>query len=92
MNKNFKAGQSIWVVELDECDEPICVVGNMFLAEIAGYAIVTSFYFGVKDLEGTLERLREESLDDMCDTLKVVKMEQCYKTKAEAEIAMKMED
>jgi hypothetical protein len=87
--RNFEAGQEIWVVER-EFGEAFEVSGVMFLATSVGCVIATAFIDDY-DLEETITYHINETSDNIDTDLKVYPIEDCYYTKEEAEKALQEE-
>lgn len=80
---NFKAGQTVWCVNPEEED----FSGYIFLAEVNGYAIVSSKYEGYSFSE-QLENMEEESLEDNYVSVSFFHKDKVFATKEEAKKAV----
>ena len=77
----FEPGQEVWVVEYDEDDEACEVGGYVFLAEVAGYAILSPYVNGCGDLEYLLHYHYDETCSDFDAELPVVRITDCFPSK-----------
>jgi len=85
---SFKMGDTVYIVERDECGEAEDYTGYMFLAQTKNAVIVTSF-INDYDSEETIEYLIQETIEKMDTDLCVFPLEDCYATKEEAEQKLK---
>lgn len=84
-----KAGDTVWIIERNECGEAVDYCGYMFLAVSVGVAIVSAFIDNFETAEETINFHISETAEG-CDTsLYVIPIEDCYLTRAEAEAALK---
>lgn len=81
-------GDTIWIIERDECEEPIEISGYMFFAFVGRAAIVSSFINDSETLEETVEYHIEETLNNFDTDLSVFPKNDCYLTREEAEAAL----
>lgn len=81
-------GQEIYVVERDEDGAACDVSGYMFLAEVAGAAILTSYINDLETLEETLDYHIEETADNYDTDLVVFPVDDCYADRDAAEQAL----
>ena len=91
-NVKFTPGQTVYVIERDECGYPRDVSGYMLLAQVGSAAIVSPFINGMTELEETLEDLVTETAEDYgtC-SLSVFPSEDCFATLEEADKMYKSE-
>ena len=87
----FTPGQTVYVIERDECGNPADISGFMFLAASGHAAIVTPFINDLEELEETLEYLVVETAENYDCDLSVFPLEDCYATEEDAE-AIKAEE
>lgn len=80
----FHPGDDTWVVERDDAEFAVEVTGFMFLAESAGYAIVTSFINDYESIEDTMDYLYRDSVDRCGCDLYVFPIDDCYHEREEA--------
>lgn len=94
IEKNITPGQKIWVVERDESEEVVDVSGYMFLAQVGGYVIATSYINDYETLEETLSYHAEETRQNYDTDLVVCPTGDCYASyeDAHATIESEMED
>lgn len=90
-NIKFTPGQTVYVIERDECGYPRDVSGYMLLAQVGYVAIVTPFINDMTELEETLEYLVTETEEDYGCNLPVFPSEDCFATLEEAEKMYKSE-
>ena len=88
----FTPGQTVYVVERDECAYPVDVSGYMFLAQSDYVAIVTPFINDMEGLEETLEYLVVDTAENYDCRLAVFPLEDCFATIQEAEATKKDEE
>lgn len=86
--KHFEPGQEVWIVERDEDGKACEVGGYVFLAEVAGYAILSPYVNGHGDLEYLLDYHRRETCTDYDAELPVVHLNDCYPSRAAAHRAL----
>ena len=87
----FTPGQTVYVIERNECGYPVDVSGYMFLAASDYVAIVSPFINDMEGLEETLEYLVTETAENYDCNLSVFPLEDCYATEEEAK-AIKAEE
>lgn len=86
MNKNtndlsqLKAGDSVYVLERDEDDQPVGYSSYMFLAKANDFIIATPWIDEFTDADETLAYLAEESADNYGTDLVVLPVSDCFKT------------
>ena len=83
-DKKFTPGQTVYVVERDECGYPVDVSGYMLLAQCDYVSIVTPFINDMTELEETLEYLVTETATSYDCDLSVFPSEDCFATLEEA--------
>lgn len=81
---DLNAGETVWVVERDETLTPIEATGLLFLAEVKGYVIATSFPYGYELVEDQLEYFAEQTREEFCEDLRVYPVADCYTSLADA--------
>lgn len=86
--RHFEPGQEVWIVERDEDGEAHEVSGYVFLAEVAGYAILSPYVNDHGDLEYLLDYHRRETCTDYDAELPVVHLDDCYPSWAAAHRAL----
>ena len=91
MDKNFTPGESVWVVERDDCGNVDDFGGYMCLGSACNFAIASAFVYGCDGLEEILQYYAKETANDFDVDLHVFPIEDCYKTKEEAESAFNKE-
>lgn len=89
--KHFEPGQEVWIVERDEDGDAFDVSGYVFLAEVAGYAILSPYVNDHGDLEYLLDYHRRETDMDYDADLPVVFLSDCYPSRAAAHHALDKE-
>ena len=90
--RKFTPGQTVYVVERDECGYPGDVSGFMLLAQVDYVVIVTPFINDMEGLEETLEYLIAETADSYDCDLSVFPSEDCFATYEEADEQRKSEE
>lgn len=78
VEKHFEPGQPVWIVERDEDGEAYDIAGYVFLAEVAGYAILSPYVNDIDDLEYLLDYHRRETASDFDADLPVVLLSDCF--------------
>lgn len=86
--KHFEPGQEVWIVERDEDGEAYEVGGYVFLAEVAGYAILSPYVNDHGDLEYLLDYHRRDTCTDYDADLPVVYLDDCYPSQIAAHHAL----
>lgn len=86
--EHFEPGQEVWIVERDEDGEAHEVGGYVFLAEVAGYAILSPYVNDHGDLEYLLDYHRRDTCTDYDADLPVVYLDDCYPSQMEAHRAL----
>ena len=86
--KHFEPGQEVWIVERDEDGEAHEVGGYVFLAEVAGYAILSPYVNDHGDLEYLLDYHRRDTCMDYDADLPVVYLDDCYPSQMAAHHAL----
>ena len=76
--KHFEPGQEVWIVERNEDGEACEVGGYVFLAKVAGYAILSPYVNGDGDLKYLLDYHRRDTCADYDADLPVVFLKDCY--------------
>lgn len=84
MEEKLNAGETVWIVERDEEGNLCNVFGLMFLAEVAGFVIATSFVDDAEGLEETLAYHAEETDVYYSAELAVYPSTECWPTKEAA--------
>lgn len=84
-----KVGDTVWIIERDECEEPIEISGYMFFAFVGRAVIVSAFINDSKTLDETVEYHIEETSRNYDTDLSVFPQNDCYLTREEAEAALK---
>lgn len=84
--KEFTPGAEVHVVIRDEIGEPYDVTGYMFLARVADAAIVTPYINDLESLEDILMYHIEETAKNNDPPLAVFPLDDCYSSKADAEV------
>ena len=84
----FEPGQEVWIVERDEDGEAHEVGGYAFLAEVAGYAILSPYVNDHGDLEYLLDYHRRDTCMDYDADLPVVYLDDCYPSQMAAHHAL----
>jgi len=77
-------GGGIWVLELDENGDARDYSGYMFLAEVCGYVICSSYINDLQTVERTMEYHAEETAVNYDTDLAVFLKEDCFATRDEA--------
>lgn len=90
--KHFEPGQEVWIVERDEDGEAVDISGYVFLAEVAGYAILSPYVNECGDLEYLLDYHRRETASDFDADLPVVLLSDCFASLTAARHALDGED
>ena len=88
----FTPGQTVYVIERDECGYPTDVSGYMLLAQVNYVVIVTPFINDMEGLEETLEYLVTETAVSYDCNVGVFPSEDCFTTLDEANEQMKREE
>ena len=91
MENNFTPGCNVWIVERDEEGCPVGVAGCMFVTDVLGYAILTSYINDLETIEETLEYHEQECWENYDTDLVVARLSDCYSCKEFAEEAMREE-
>lgn len=91
VQKPLIPGDTVWVIERDECEEPIEISGYMFFAFVGRAAIVSSFINDSETLDETVEYHIEETLNNYDTDLSVFPKNDCYLTRDAAKAALKKE-
>lgn len=86
--KHFEPGQEVWIVERDEDGEACEVGGYVFLAEVAGYAILSPYVNDHGDLEYLLDYHRRDTCTDYDADLPVAFLGDCYPSQEAAHRAL----
>lgn len=86
--KHFEPGQEVWIVERDEDGDANGVGGYVFLAEVAGYAILSPYVNDHGDLEYLLNYHRRDTCMDYDADLPVVFLDDCYPSQMAAHYAL----
>lgn len=89
----FKPGDEVWVVERDPEDgEPTEVSGYMFLAQSNDFAICCAEVMHIgDDVDATLDYHAQETREQFATDLSVFPIEDCYRSKENADGAMREE-
>lgn len=82
-------GDTIWIIERDEYEEPIEISWYMFFAFVGRAAIVSSFINDSETLDETVEYHIDETMNNFDTDLSVFPKNDCYLTREEAEAALK---
>lgn len=80
-----KVGDTVWIIERDECGEATEYCGYMFLAVSAGTVIVSSFIDDFETSEETIDYHISETAENCYTSLYVFPSEDCCLTREEAE-------
>lgn len=86
--QEFTPGQSVYVVERDECGNACETTGYMFLAKSADAVILSSYINDMETLEETLQYHIEQTAEDYDTHLAVFPASDCYQTLAQANAAL----
>lgn len=89
--QNITPGECVWVIVRDEIGEPYDVNGYIFLAQVAGAAIVTPYINDLESLEDILMYHIEETAKNNDPPLAVFPLDDCYESKADAEVDFNLE-
>lgn len=87
VEKHFEPGQLVWIVERDEDGEVFDVARYVFLAEVAGYAILSPYANYHDYLEYLLNYHRRETNTDYDEDLTVVRITDCFASQKAAHVA-----
>lgn len=88
MEEKLNAGAEVWVVTRDEDGIACGVSGYMFLAEVAGYVIATSYINDLTCLDSTLAYHAQETVENYDTDLAVFPAEDCWPTREAAHAAL----
>ena len=88
MEEKLNAGAEDWVVERDEDGNACEVSGYMFLAEVAGFVIASSFINDLERLESTLAYHAQETAENYDTDLAVFPAVDCWPTQEAAHAAL----
>lgn len=84
----YRPGDPVWVLERDECDEPIEVSGYMFIAEAHDYVILSAYINDLDNVDETLEYHAEETRNNYDTDLAVFPKADCFATQEAAHEAL----
>lgn len=87
----FTPGEEVWIVERDEDGNAYEISGYVFLAEVAGAVILTSYISDLEDLEELLDYHIEETAANYDTNLAVFPAADCYADREAAEAMLKAE-
>ncbi len=90
-HRGLTPGEEVWVVERDEDGNACEYSGYVFLAEVAGAVILTSYINDLEDLEDLLEYHIEQTAEDYDTHLAVFPASDCYTSREEAKNALATE-
>ena len=88
METKLNAGSEVWVVERDENGVACEVSGYMFLAEVAGFVIVSDYINGMERIEETLADHAEQTAEKCSTDLSVFPAGDCRPTREAAYAAL----
>lgn len=84
-------GDTVYVIERDECDYPYDVTGYMFLASTINAVIVSAFLNGSDDAEEIIDDHMNETRSSEYTLLYVFPEKDCFADKTAAEQALREE-
>lgn len=82
-DKNFIAGEVIWVLERDG-DEVCDTVGVIYLATVGNFVITCPQFYGLDTLQDVMEQFVEETQDNSSLDMSVYPLCDCFETLEEA--------
>lgn len=88
---SFIPGADVWVVERDAEGIACEVSGYMFLAEVAGFIIASSYINDLESIEDTLAYHAEKTVENYDTDLAVFPIADAYKEQADAESVLETE-
>lgn len=86
--KRFERGKDVWVVVRDEWGDAVDAEVYMFFAEVNGYVIACVYLYDAETWEETVEYMLEQQREWDDPQFYVFPLEDCYMTRAEAEMAV----
>ena len=92
METKLDTGAEVWAVERDESGVACEVSGYMFLAEVAGFVIASSYINGMEHIEGILAYHAHETAENNDTDLAVFPAEDCWPTQEAAHAALNSEN
>lgn len=92
MKNNFKLGQTVWVIERDECGDKEDYAGYLFLFSVRDYAFVIPRCNGEDDIDYNLESLAEDTLEEGYSQVTVIPIFDCFSDKDDVIAAFEGED
>ena len=92
METKLDTGAEVWAVERDESGVACEVSGYMFLAEVAGFVIASSYINGTKHIEGILAYHAQETVENYDTDLAVFPAKDCWPTREAAHAALNSEN
>lgn len=92
METKLDTGAEVWAVERDKSGVACEVSGYMFLAEVAGFVIASSYINGMEHIEGILAYHAQETAENYDTDLAVFPAEDCWPTQEAAHAALNSEN
>lgn len=91
--KELAPGATVWCIRRNEVGIAQNIVGRMYLAEVEGYVIASSFINDIESVESTLAYHADQTvLYDFADVISVLPSCDCYADKEVAQAALIMEN
>lgn len=86
----FQPGDTVYVVERNEYDQPVEVSGYMFIAATCGFVIVSPFICALETAEDTLDCQARNTQYDFSADLRVYRKVDCFAAPEEAHDVLKV--